>query len=190
MHVFVKILMIPNDPQRGEAAASKEARGASGSGSDFGTVGSAPPPRRPTPTVRAPTIRRRTAEGADAENSAPSGADNKFRIARVRTGTATLAGDGNALGVPAAVGASATFGGANSLLAKFRPGIAANLTGGRNSPLLGSPLRAASPQVVWEGGGANFAVPTPPRDDASRPGSAARRAPIRPVPMAVVPPAE
>lgn len=165
---------------------------ASAEAPEFGTSGSAaaPPPRRPTPTIRAPTVRRRPAEGvtgADAggaENAAPSGADNKFRIARARTGTTSaLAGDGNAMatggtfGVPAAgtAGGAAPFGGANSLLAKARGPVGGP---GARSPMVNSPIRAASPLVSE--GGANFSVPTPPRDD-SRPASGARRAPIRPM---------
>ena len=156
-------------------------------------------PRRPTPSIRAPTIRRRVAEGvhvsADAsigggaENAAPSGAENKIRVARVRPGSSVGEGAG-AFGVPAAgVAGGAPFGGANSLLGKSRGAFGGPLGGRNNSPLMGSPLRAASP-LRTEGGSAPFSVPTPPRDDTARPGSAARRAPIRPAPMPRVPPAE
>ena len=120
-----------------------------------------------------------------AENAAPSGADNKFRIARARVGSTALAGDGNALttggafGVPTAgTAAGVPFGGANSLLAKSR-GVGALVGPGSRSPMVNSPIRAASPLVSE--GGANFAAPTPPRDDPPRPASGVRRAPVRPV---------
>jgi hypothetical protein len=175
------------------------------SDAEFGTVGS----RRPTPTgIRVPTVRRRApVDGASAaevstgaENTAPTGSDGKFarQIPRARTGGSSLAEFGTSSSVSAAAGLAGggggvQFGGANSLLGKMRGPI-----GGRNSPLLNSPLRAASPRIAAGGGedggqgipnSIPFAVPTPPRAEAARPGSGVRRAPIRPVNMPLVSPA-
>ena len=176
------------------------ARGGGGGAGDFGTVGTggsagagasagAPAARRSTPTMRAPTIRRpasgRAAEGApaaavaadatdaadaDAENAAPAGAADNFRQARAGSdgiGNAPLRG----ADVGGSTGSRVL---ANGLLAK--PRALLRVEGGRNSPLLSSttsspPVRAASEMLV----------PTPPRDDASRPVSVSRRVPIRPV---------
>jgi hypothetical protein len=157
-------------------------------------MGSAPP-RRPTPTIRAPTVRRRTAvEGAGnsigtgAENAAPFAADNKMRIARSRPGSA--ASEANAFGVAGSAGAAAVpLPGANSLLGKSRGLLGAGAGASRNSPLLNSPLRAASPRV-GEGGVTGLTVPTPPRHDAARATSAGRRPPVRPLVAPLVPPTD
>ena len=167
---------------------------------ESGTSGAAVP-RRPTPTVRAPTVRRRvplTAATADsgggtadasigggAENAAPGTADGKLSrpIARVRTGSTTLGADfGTASSVAAAghMAGGTQFGGANSLLGKARGPLA-----GRSSPLpnasVGS-LRSGAADTD-EGSAPTFAVPTPPpREDAGR-GASARRVPIRPIAM-------
>ena len=157
-------------------------------------MGSAPP-RRPTPTIRAPTVRRRTAvEGAGnsidagAENAAPYAADNKMRVARSRPGSA--ASEANAFGVAGSAGAAAVpLPGANSLLGKSRGLLGAGAVASRNSPLLNSPLRA-SPRVGEGGGGTGLAVPTPPRHDAARATSAGRRPPVRPLVAPLVPPTD
>ena len=184
---------------------------------EFGTAGSAPaaPPRRPTPTLRAPAVRRRvTTEGGEggegggslgsggAENAVPAGAENKFRIAtRPRSGVGSSESNessegSNAFGVHAGGGAGTPhLGGANSLLArqdslsKLRAPLTAGTRAGANSPLANSPLRrASSPRVGGAEGSAGnlLQVPTPPREDAARLGSAARRAPVRAMAVPVV----
>ena len=166
---------------------------------ESGTSGAAVP-RRPTPTVRGPTVRRRvpltaTADsgggaadasiGGGAENAAPGTADGKLSrpIARVRTGSTTLGADfGTASSVAAAghVAGGTQFGGANSLLGKARGPLA-----GRSSPLpnasVGS-LRSGAADTD-EGGAPTFAVPTPPPREETGRGASARRVPIRPIAM-------